>query len=134
MAAKRLTDRQKKRIIADYVTLESFSAAGRKHGVSPHTVKRLVEADPAALKMCADKKKACDRDVMAYMDTQKDMICQIIGNGLKVLADPQKMAQAKPAEITTALGTLIDKWTAGRAAAPEPVKVEMGKELEDLAK
>ena len=27
------------------------------------------------------------------------------------LNDPEKLAEATPAQITTALGTLIDKWT-----------------------
>ena len=45
------------------------------------------------------------------MESQRDIVCQIIGKGLAVLNDPEKLAEATPSQITTALGTLIDKWT-----------------------
>ena len=45
------------------------------------------------------------------MDSQKDLVCQIIQKGLEALNDPDKLAQATPSQITTAIGTLIDKWT-----------------------
>ena len=49
-------------------------------------------------------------DVLAYMDSKKDLVCQIIGKGLDALNDPAKLKTANPTQITTALGTLIDKW------------------------
>ena len=45
------------------------------------------------------------------MESQRDIVCQIIGKGLAVLNDPEKLAEATPSQITTAIGTLIDKWT-----------------------
>ena len=45
------------------------------------------------------------------MDAQRETVCQIIGKGLAVLNDPEKLAEATPSQITTAIGTLIDKWT-----------------------
>ena len=38
-------------------------------------------------------------------------MCQIIQKGLEALNGPDKLAQATPIQITTAIGTLIDKWT-----------------------
>lgn len=43
--AERLTDIRKKKIIADYVQLENYSAVARMNGVSHHTVKRVVLED-----------------------------------------------------------------------------------------
>ena len=40
--AKHLTDREKKKIIADYVELESYNAVAKKHNVSATTVKNTV--------------------------------------------------------------------------------------------
>lgn len=51
------------------------------------------------------------------MESQRDVVCQIIGNGLAVLNDPAKLAEATPSQITTAIGTLIDKWTMMNKAA-----------------
>lgn len=43
------------------------------------------------------------------MESKRDAVCNIIGTGLEVL--PDKIKNAKTAsEVTTALGTLIDKW------------------------
>ena len=50
-------------------------------------------------------------DILAYMESQRKTVCEIIGKGLAALNDPDKLAEATPAQITTALGTLIDKWT-----------------------
>ena len=44
--AKHLTDRQKKKIIADYAELGSYRAVARKHKVSDGTVKRICKRDP----------------------------------------------------------------------------------------
>ena len=42
--AKRLTDRKKKKIVADYLELESYNAVAKLNSVSDSTVKR-VEAE-----------------------------------------------------------------------------------------
>ena len=47
--AARLTDRQKKKIIADYVQLGSYNAVAKKHKVADTTVKRVVLSDPEIL-------------------------------------------------------------------------------------
>lgn len=40
--AARLTDRQKKKIVADYLETESYNATAKMNGVSKDTVKRIV--------------------------------------------------------------------------------------------
>ena len=109
--AARLTDKQKKKIIADYVQLGSYNAVAKKHKVADSTVKRIVLADPETQKKAEQKKAENTADVLEYMESQKRTVCEIIGKGLSVLNDPEKLAAANPAQITTALGTLIDKWT-----------------------
>ena len=111
MAKKQLSTRKKNQIIADYVRTENYSAAARLHGVSPNTVKRLVATRPEVARMCEEKKRADAREVAQYMEEQKKLVCQIIGNGLQELAKPEKLQGASPRDITIALGTLIDKWT-----------------------
>lgn len=136
MAKKQLSTRKKNQIIADYVRTESYSATARLHGVSPNTVKRLVATRPEVAEMCEAKKRADAREVAQYMDQQKEMVCQIIGNGLQELAKPEKLQGASPRDITTALGTLIDKWTMITALRQDKdaVQVELAPELQDYAK
>ena len=44
--AARLTDRQKKKIVADWVEMQSYNAVAKKHGVTHQTAKRIVDASP----------------------------------------------------------------------------------------
>lgn len=126
MAQAKLSEKRKKKIIADYAVEGSYRAAARKNGVSPNTVRRLVLAD-RRVRGRAGQKGACARDILSYMDGQRDTVCSIIGNGLEVLSSPERMANANLRDITTAIGTLIDKWTmaaqAGRSR--EPITIEM---------
>ena len=110
--AARLTDKQKKKIIADYVQLGSYNATAKVNGVSLNTVKKIVQGNADIAEMCNQKKDENTADILAYMDSQKGVVCEIIGKGLAALNNPEKLAEASPAQITTALGTLIDKFTA----------------------
>lgn len=108
--AARLTDKQKKKIIADYVELGSYNATAKANGVSLNTVKKLVQGNAEIAEMCNQKKNENTANILAYMESQRGVVCEIIGKGLAVLNDPEKLAGATPSQITTALGTLIDKW------------------------
>ena len=110
--AARLTDKQKKKIIADYVQLGSYNAVAKINGVSLNTVKKIVlTQDTDFAEKCNQKKEENTADILAYMESQKQIVCEIISKGLSALNDPEKLANANPSQITTALGTLIDKWT-----------------------
>ena len=71
------------------------------------------------MKDCKEKREENTADILVYMESQKGLVCEIIGKGLAALNDPEKLAEATPAQITTALGTLIDKFTALEAAKPK---------------
>lgn len=109
--AARLTDKQKKRIVADYLDLGSYNATAKLNGVSNHTVKRVVLEVPEMADKLQQKKEENTADILAYMESKRNAVCDIIEVGLAVL--PDKIQTAKSAsEVTTALGTLIDKFTA----------------------
>ena len=109
--AARLTDKQKKKIVADYLETGSYRATARKNRIADGTVKRSVIECSDIEQKVAQKKEENTADMLAYMESQKGLVCEIIGKGLAALNDPEKLAEATPAQITTALGTLIDKWT-----------------------
>ena len=116
--AARLTDKQKKKIIADYVEIGSYNAVAKKHGVSDTTVKRIVSTDFEMLEKVEQKKEENTTDIIDYLESKKNIVCEIIGKGLDVLNDPEKLAGANPAQITTALGTLIDKFIGVSKTSP----------------
>ena len=109
--AARLTDNQKKKIVADYLECGSLRATARENGVSDGTVKRVVAECGDFQQKAAQKKEENTADILAYMESKRNAVCDIIEVGLAVL--PDKIQAAKSAsEVTTALGTLIDKFTA----------------------
>ena len=109
--ASRLTDKQKKKILADYLDTGSYNATAERNGVCGHTVKRIVSECPEFSEKLEQKKAENTADILAYMESKRNRVCDILETGLRVL--PDKIENAKTAsEVTTAMGTLIDKWTA----------------------
>ena len=106
-----LTDQQKKKIAADFVLTNNYSATARLNGVCATTVKNVVRANADIVKKCEEKKEENAADVLSYMDANTELVCSFIGKGLEALNDPEKIASADLRQITTAIGTLIDKWT-----------------------
>lgn len=124
--AARLTDRQKKKIVADYLELGSYNATAKANGVSKDSVRRIVQASEDFAQKAKQKKDENTADILAYMESQRETVCKIIDNGLKELQKPDKFNRATPIQITTAMGTLIDKWAALQDAMndkPDEVKV-----------
>lgn len=136
MAQRRIEPERRMKILADYALEGSYRAAARKNGVSPDTVRRIVRENPEMVKVADTQKNARARDVMSYMQGKADTVCEIIGNGLGVLSDPERMQEAKLRDIATMLGILIDKWAMIDAMGrdKDPVQVELAPELEDYAK
>lgn len=136
MAQRRIEPERRMKILADYALEGSYRAAARKNGVSPDTVRRIVRENPEMVKVADTQKNARARDVMSYMQGKADTVCEIIGNGLGVLSDPERMQEAKLRDIATMLGILIDKWAMIDAMGrdKDPVRVELAPELEDYAK
>lgn len=109
--AAHLTDKQKKKIIADYVECGSYNAVAKKHNISDNTVRKIIKENSETAKKCEDKKEKNTADILAHMEEKKDVVNQIIDTYLVALLDPEKIAKANPSQLTTALGTLIDKFT-----------------------
>lgn len=72
--AKHLTDREKKKIIADYAECGNYSQVARKHKVSFDTVKRVVISDPETVKK-AEQKKSRIPLIFLSLWTRKKMMC-----------------------------------------------------------
>ena len=132
--AARLTDKQKKKIVADYVQLGSYNATAKVNGVSLNTVKKIVQGNADIAEMCNEKKEQNTVDILAYMESQKGIVCDILEKGLAALNSPEKLAEASPSQITTALGTLIDKWAMISGGPSDNGKEdELSKSLREMA-
>ena len=109
--AARLTDKQKKKIVADYLELGSYNAAARKNGISNHTVKRIVLETPEISKKVQQKKEQNTADILSHMESQKDEVIRVLDEYLAAMRDPAKIRRAGVVQLATALGIVIDKYT-----------------------
>lgn len=111
VGAQRLTDKQKKKIIADYVQLQNYTKTAKLNDVAESTVRKIVKNNPDCANQCYIKKEQNTQDMLSYMESKKERVQDIIDVYLGALTDPKKLKGATLQQITTALGTLIDKWT-----------------------
>lgn len=127
----RLTDKQRKQIIADYVELGSYRAVAKKHGVTADTVKRAVLGDAATAQKATQKKEQNTADVLAHMDAKKETVNEIIDKALDVLNDKRKLESTGAMQLATMLGIIIDKFTGTRATV-EKLKAELARAKTDV--
>ncbi|MCH5210424.1 MAG: helix-turn-helix domain-containing protein [Oscillospiraceae bacterium] len=108
----KLTDKQKQKIIADYVQTQNKKKTAEMNGVSRPTVdKIIVEASESGLyKKLHRKKEENTESVLQYIEQQGDNVKTLIGKYIGELQDDDKIAKASVREIATALGIVIDKF------------------------
>jgi len=136
--AARLTDKQKKKIIADYTAVESYNAVARMNGVSKDSVRRVVQNCAGFDQIAKQKKEQNTADIIAYMESQRDDVCAFLGQAMEQLKNPEKLAKAQLQQIATTMAIIIDKYTAINGGPVDMLEEddlsrslrEMGKELE----
>lgn len=132
--AARLTDKERKEMIAERAEGLSIRKLASKYHVSTTTIQKTLRRDPELTQKVTQKKEQNTADILAYMESKKDIVCEILGKGLDALNGPDKLAEATPAQITTALGTLIDKWTAIGGGPGDAVKEDgLSRSLREMA-
>ena len=107
----KLTDKQKKKIIADYVETQNYSEVARMNNVSVNTVKNTVLADEETANKCNQKKEENTKDILEYMDSITEKQKNIIDLSLEALEtklqNPDMFTNVK--DIATVYGVIFDK-------------------------
>jgi len=131
--AARLTDKQKKKIIADYVQLGSYNAAAKINGVSKDSVKRVVLSCEDFAQKAQQKKAENTADILAYMESQRKDVCDFLGRAMDQLRNPEKLEKAQLQQIATTMAIVIDKYT-GFDSGPkdEAEEDELSRSLREL--
>ncbi len=109
--AKRLNDKEKQKIKADYIETGNLRETARMNNVSVNTVKRTVEADDEITQKLTQKKEENTKDILKYMDSIYDKQKKIIDLSLealeKKLSNPDMFTNVK--DIATVYGVIFDK-------------------------
>lgn len=111
MSTKRLTDEQKKKIIADYVDTGSYSESARMNGISVTGVKKIVDKDEESLRMFNQKKLDNTQSTIEYMNTQHETKKKILDKILKAIEDKADNIDmfTNIKDLATAYGIIVDK-------------------------
>ena len=107
----KLTDKQKKKIIADYVETQNYSETARLNNVSDMTVKRLVDDNEEVLKIVEQKKQENTQSTIEYMQTQHESKKRILDKILKAIEEKADNIDmfTNIKDLATAYGIILDK-------------------------
>lgn len=110
--AKHLTDKQKKKIIADYIECENYSAVARKYKVAPNTIRRICKSNHETAKKVRQKKEDNTRNILEHLEEKRADVCELIDLVLEEMKNPEKIKRTGLQALATSLGIVIDKFTA----------------------
>ena len=109
----KLTDKQKKKIIADYIECGNYSEVARMNGVNVSTVKRLVDSgyDKDLQEKAKQKKEENTQSTIEYMQTQHDTKKRILDKILKAIEQKSDNIDmfTNIKDLATAYGIILDK-------------------------
>lgn len=107
---KQLTDLERKQIILSYAEIGTFRGVADLYGVAPNTVKRIVEAEKDIAQIVTLKKEENTLSMLDFLATKNDKAQKFVDLCLDELGTKEKLAAAQVNQITTAMGTVIDKF------------------------
>ena len=107
----KLTDKQKKKIIADYVDNGNYSETARMNNTTDTTVRTIIKDNKdVALKKIEQKKQQNTKDILEYMEETKDKRKKVIDLCLEKMEERlNKDELMNIKDIATAYGVLVDK-------------------------
>lgn len=107
----KLTDKEKKKIIADYIETQNYSETGRMNNVSDVTVKDIVSKDKTTLEKLEQKKQENTQSTIEYMKTQHETKKRILDKILKAIETKAENIDmfTNIKDLATAYGIILDK-------------------------
>lgn len=108
----KLTDRQKKKIIADYVDNGNYSETARMNNTTDTTVRTIIKENKnVALKKMEQKKEENTQDMLQYLESKKEDKKRVIELCFKALEDklasPDMFTSVR--DIAMVYGVIVDK-------------------------
>ena len=125
MPKVKLTDKQKKKIIADFTINQNYSETARMNNVTDTTVRRIIKNDDnkTILEKVEQKKEENTKDILDYMDSisdkQKEIISLSMDALIKKLKKPDAFTTVK--DIAMVYGVIFDK-----ALKSKEIKIKQG--------
>ena len=111
MGRVKLTDKQKKKIIADYVDNNNYSETARINNISETSVRRIVKGNEGITEKVEQKREENTQDMFKYIETKNKEKQKIIDLCFKALNDKLEKTDifTNVKDIITVYGILIVK-------------------------
>ena len=108
----KLTDKQKKKIIADYVDNGNYSETARMNNTTDTTVRTIIKENKnITLKKMEQKKEENTQDMLQYLESKKEDKKRVIELCFKALEDklasPDMFTSVR--DIAMVYGVIVDK-------------------------
>ena len=131
----KLTDRQKKKIIADYVDNGNYSETARMNNTTDTTVRTIIKENKnMALKKMEQKKEENTQDMLQYLENKKEDKKRVIELCFKALEDklasPDMFTSIR--DIAMVYGILVDKDLKYKEIMNNRVKEDKLEKVEEL--
>lgn len=112
MGRTKLTDKQKKKIIADYIINNNLSETARMNKTTPTTVQRIIDSSKEeTLNKVNQKEEDNTKDILEYIDFKLNKQKSVIELSLEVLeqklSKPDAFTNVK--DVATVFGIFTDK-------------------------
>jgi hypothetical protein len=107
----KLTDKQKKLIIADYLECQNYREVARKHNKCVNTIRNVVNADKNIENKLTQKREENTEDILGYLGEQNGRIKRVLESLLRGIETKANNLTEKDniRDLTTAYGIIVDK-------------------------
>lgn len=107
----KLTDKQKKKIIADYIETQNYSETARMNNVADNTVRAIVLDNKEVAEKLEQKKLENTQSTIEYMKTQHETKKRILDKILKAIETKAENIDmfTNIRDLATAYGIILDK-------------------------
>lgn len=109
---RRLTEKERLKVVATYVETGELRATGRKHGITARAVRYIVDNSPEFAAEYQKRRQAEAEEVFTHMSLHYSDLKQFIDNYFDQLKKPElmeRMCKSNMVGATVVLGTLLDK-------------------------
>ena len=109
--SKRLTDKEKKEIIAYYIECQNLRETARKFNVSPDTVKRLTQQEKDIEQNLTQKKQENTKSVLQELDKTKEKRINLLNKMIDKMNEKVDNIDmfTNVKDLATAYGIIVDK-------------------------
>lgn len=133
--ARRSTDKQKKKIIVDYLECQNLRETGRRNNVSVYTVKKVLSDNPDTERKLTQKKEENTKDILDYLDGKTKSLKRLGDYILDERLNPDKhkdeLDKLSINSLVTAYGIVVDKTLKAKEIA---YKTKSNEDLDSINK